>query len=277
MKILIIYKLDCHPARSLAKDLQNELKSSNISSSILSNTNLSAATISQYDMVFVLGGDGTILRTARYMAGTGIPLLSVNFGRIGFLSNTEPETMTKVLQKIPKNEYSIEEKLMLEVYMKRGLIQEYMGLALNDAVIRSHVIHPININIQVDSEQFVYTGDGIICATPTGSTAYSYSAGGPIIETRAQALVITPINPQLPCCRSTVLDVNTILSFEIVSEHSTIMSIDGQSEIELQPGDNITVRKSDYTVNFVQFEHISGIRKMLRCLNKSLFDCRKFL
>lgn len=272
MKTLIIYKFDYNKACILAGKLKNQLESINISSSILPNTKLSETIIEKVDMAIVLGGDGTILRVARCLAGTDIPILSINFGRIGFLSSIEPEDLSDALVKIQNNEYNLGKRLMLDIYMQRGPKQEYLGVALNDAVIRSHIIHPININLRVNREQFVYTGDGVVCATPTGSTAYSYSAGGPIVDSHAQALVITPINPQLSCCRSIVLDVNDTLNFEIASRHPTVMSIDGQREIELQQGDVITIKKSNHTVALVQFQPMSCLRKMVSCLNKSLLS-----
>lgn len=266
MKTLIIYKID-NKAYLTAQNLCWQLRARSISAEILSSPALQTDMAQQFwDMVFVLGGDGTILRTARCFAGTETPILGINFGKIGFLSSIEPHHITIMLEKILQKQYGLEKRLMLDISINRGQNILYQGLALNDAVIRSMVMHAVDIQLYVNGSPYAhYRGDGIICATPTGSTAYSYSAGGPIIDAHLPALVITPISPQLSCSRALVVDAASLLEFTLKSHQTTSISIDGQDEIPLITGDRVEISKSTRTVSFAQIEPVSCINKIMQC------------
>lgn len=269
MKTLIIYKND-DKAYQTAQNLYRQLRAGNIPADILASPALQADMANQsWEVVFVLGGDGTILRTARFFAGTDTPILGVNFGKIGFLSSIEPRHISLMLEKIQHKQFVLDKRLMLDITIHRNQMNIYQGRALNDAVIRSRVMHTINIKLTINGSPYAhYWGDGIICATPTGSTAYSYSAGGPIIDGQLQALVITPICPQLSCSRALVVDAVSRLSFEIDSHQLLGISIDGQEEINIIKGDRVDIQKSSDTVTFMQIEPVSCMMKIIQCRQK---------
>ena len=266
MKTLIIHKND-NEACQAAKKLCRLLRTRSISAEILTGVDLQPDMAQQsWEMVFVLGGDGTILRTARFFAGTDTPILGVNFGKIGFLSSLEPHHLSLMAEKLLHKQYGLEKRLMLDINIHRGQNSIYQSLALNDAVIRSLVMHAVDIQLLVNGKAYAhYRGDGVICATPTGSTAYSYSAGGPIIEAHLQALVITPVSPQFSCARALVVDAASRLEFEIKTHQLTGVSIDGQDEIKLVSGDRVEINKSPHTVTFMQMEPVSCIQKIMQC------------
>ena len=271
MKILIVYKKNNKASCLTANELCRQLRAKNISAEILASTNLPADVGSQsWNMVFVLGGDGTILRTSRFLAGTDTPQLGINFGKIGFLSSIEPCDLSLMLEKLENKQYCLEKHLMLDINIYRGQKNIYQALALNDAVIRSMVMHAIDIQLFVNDNVYaLYRGDGIICATPTGSTAYSYSAGGPIIDAHLQALVITPISPQLSYSRALVVDAGSRLEFKISCRQPTAISIDGQDEINLMNDDRVEISQSPHTVTFMQMESVSCIKKITQCRQNS--------
>lgn len=271
MKALILYKND-PKALQMAQELYRWLQSRNIPTKILESVQLKSDMENEpWDLVFVLGGDGTILRTARFFAGTDTPILGINFGRIGFLSSIERWDLFFILEKINQEEFVLEKRLMLNVNIHRGADKIYQGLALNDAVIRSTAMHAIDVSLLLNGSAYAhYRGDGVICATPTGSTAYSYSAGGPILDAHLQALVITPISPQLSCSRALVVDTASRLDFKIQSHQPAGISMDGQDEIILAEGDRVEIQKSPDTVTFVQLYPVSCVKKIMQSRQKQL-------
>jgi len=266
MNALIIYKND-NEACQAAKKLCWQLRTRSIPAEILASGNMQADMEHQpWNMVFVLGGDGTILRTARFFAGTETPILGVNFGKIGFLSSIEPRDLSLMVEKLLHKQYCLEKRLMLSINIHRDQNSICQGLALNDAVIRSMVMHTIDIQLLVNGSPYAhYRGDGVICATPTGSTAYSYSAGGPIIDAQLQALVVTPVSPQLSCSRALVVDAASQLQFALKSHQPIGISIDGQDEITLATDDRVEISRSPHTVTFMQMEPVSCIQKIMQC------------
>ncbi len=268
VKILIVHKNQAR-ACNMARNILVSLESKGIEANTLPVYELTTRFWQDYEMVIVLGGDGTILETARLLSGTDIPLLGVNMGKIGFLSSINPEVWPLTRDKLLQHQYYVEKRMMIDIAVVRDEQECYRGLALNDAVIRSRVLHTISVNLLVNHQPYAsFQGDGVICATPTGSTAYSYSAGGPVLYQQMEALAITPVCPQLSCARAMVVPASLLLEFIVVSCYGALITLDGRDEVDLLKGDRVLINKSAQTTNFVQIEQESSMKKIMQCRNK---------
>jgi NAD+ kinase len=200
------------------------------------------------DLLVALGGDGTMLGAARIVGSSQIPVLGVNFGFLGYLTEFTLSELFTALDGIREGSYQIDERMMLDVALNRGGRLISLSRALNDAVInKAAPARMIELECRIDDD-FVNTfrADGMIVATPTGSTAYSLSAGGPIVHPSLAAIVITPICPHTLSNRPVVVPGDSIveLSFKRASEDISL-TIDGHEAIELQQEDQIVVRRSE--------------------------------
>mgnify|MGYP000847425105 FL=1 len=259
MQIAIVYKDDtkAYSPYRLAQKVGDELSSRGASSSILSFHQITEDKCPQAELVIVLGGDGTLLKTARCCAYRGIPILGVNMGTLGFLSSMEPDELPEYLDDILNKKFGLEERIMIEVSLKRDGRELHCGLAVNDAVIRTNTSHTILLTLQVNDKHYTnYLGDGVICATPTGSTAYSYSAGGPILDSILPALVITPICPQLSEARALVVSSTEQIIFELKSDYSAFLYLDGAEEVEIQPEDKVLISQSPLVTRLVRLNNV---------------------
>ena len=208
------------------------------------------------DALVVLGGDGTFLRAARAAAAEDIPILGINLGKVGFLSKAEHHDLEEVLELLLEGAYVLEPRLALEVRILPGDGQASSGphIALNEAAIVRGA-HPRVMRAQVDvgeSHVATYVCDGIVVASPTGSTGYSFSAGGPIIEPTSRNLVVTPIAAYLTPLRSSVVGSQHVVSVKVVDAHDSLVSIDGHDDIPLQVGDVVEVRAREAPIRFIQ-------------------------
>lgn len=256
IKALIVFKNDMK-ALKLAREMYGRLCARGIETIMVDNLSLQSKQCPSVDLVIVLGGDGTILKAARAYAPRQTPILGVNLGTVGFLSSTEPTDLVFSIEQLIQHNYSLEHRMMINVMVLRQGIQILNNIALNDMIIRAQTYHTINVKLQIDGKPYtVFRGDGVICATPTGSTAYSFSAGGPIIDNRVPAFVITPICPQLVNARSLVLSADTQLEFIFDSDYGTAISMDGAGELMLQKNDRIIVKRSAITAQFIQISPI---------------------
>lgn len=207
------------------------------------------------DFIIVLGGDGTLLSVARQVMWYETPILGVNLGHLGFLTELEVENLYQGLEKIERNDYDVERRMMLEaVVIKNNMITETFS-ALNDVVITkgsfSRIIH---LRTFIDHHYIeTYPADGLIISSPTGSTAYSLSAGGPILSPDVSAMVITPISPHTLNSRSIVISDKEQVRVEVVGDQNDVMlTIDGQQGYKLKTGDVVLVRKADFTANLIK-------------------------
>ena len=209
------------------------------------------------DMLIVLGGDGTLLRTFHKYGEMGIPFLGVNFGNVGFLSAIQPDNFVNCLSSIVNKEFYLDERTVLQVSLyKEKQKVTFSSYAFNDVVVKSVIPKISRQTLHIDGNFFSnYEGDGVICATSTGSTAYSLSAGGSIIDPRLVAVVITPI-----CSRANMMN-----SIVISAEHTieilcndiypcSILTIDGNEPISLVNQDLIKIEKSPLRIKLVQFD-----------------------
>jgi NAD+ kinase len=196
------------------------------------------------DLLISLGGDGTLLRGARLACLKGIPILGINLGRVGFLAAAGPGTALDTLRRVVRGEYTIESRLALSARVG-GSGEDC--LAVNDVVIhKGGIARLIRLSVAVDGQEVgVYTSDGIIVATPTGSTAYSMSAGGPIVVPGVDAIVITAICPHTLAVRPLVVPANATLTLRVLdpvpAPEELMVSIDGQVAARLAPRQEVTV------------------------------------
>ena len=209
------------------------------------------------DVVLVLGGDGTLLSTARRLNGRPIPLMGVNFGRLGFLASFTPEQMKEGIEAFIRGRLPITHRSVLQalVYPPGATQPTFRATALNDAVITAGApFHMIELELCVASEGGIrYFGDGVIVATPSGSTAYNVSAGGPIIDPNVDALCITPICPHSLSFRPVVVSGNAVV--EILGmrlNEGTTLFCDGQASTPLKQGDRVLVSRSPNDVRLVE-------------------------
>ena len=199
------------------------------------------------DLVVSFGGDGTILRTAQASAPEGVPILGVNMGNMGFMAEVEEHELHYLVE-AAAGQYEPSPRMMLDVELQRRGRTVYSGLALNDAVITG-VVHTIRLEAIRDSQTITkFSGDGLILATPTGSTAYSMSAGGPLVEPTAENFILTPICAHALAIRAFVLAPDGSVTVKIgnLTEKSAVLSLDGGAAIDLREDDHIVVKKSKY-------------------------------
>ncbi len=224
----------------------------------------------ELDLVITLGGDGALLGGARWAGPAGVPVLGVNLGRLGFLTAVTLEELSAALGRIVAGDYVLDTRMALDVRSvhRSGSSDRYYGL--NDAVIhKGGLVRMVPVRVWVDEEEIgLYRADGVIVATPTGSTAYSLSAGGPILDPRQDAIVVTPICPHTMAVRPLVLPPGSEICVEVGSPTEEInLTIDGQVGATLKPGDRVTARKADEPVRLVRLpgqSFFSLLRRKLR-------------
>lgn len=207
------------------------------------------------DAIIVLGGDGALLRAARLVANERIPLLAVNVGRLGFLTEVEADALLGVLPRLLAGEYTIEERMMLRADHAGPERTAESFVAFNDAVItRGTFARIIRIEVTIGSETVLdYSGDGIVIATPTGSTGYSLSAGGPIVNPRVDSLILTPICPHALASRSIIVHPDEQIVVQVNASHPDIMmTIDGQVGRPVLSGDLVTIRRAEHPVRLIR-------------------------
>lgn len=206
------------------------------------------------DLVIVVGGDGSLLGAARALARFDVPVLGVNRGRLGFLTDISPEEIDLKVGQVLNGEYELEQRFLLEMEIKRDGAIMADGNALNDIVLHSgsHV-HMIDFDLYVEG-QYVNTqrSDGLIVATPTGSTAYALSGGGPIMHPRLDAIAMVPMHPHALSSRPIVVDGNSEIKMSIRSrEVMPQVSCDGQSSTGMEEGDWLYIRKHPYKLKLL--------------------------
>jgi NAD+ kinase len=211
--------------------------------------------VAEADLVLSLGGDGTMLRSVRLLDGAAVPLLGVNLGALGYLTEVESDQMADSLDRFAdgaeKGRWELDERMMLDVTVNG----DHVGRALNEAVIEKGVTgHTVRLLARIDGEPFTYyAADGLIVATPTGSTAYSLSARGPIVSPRHRAVLLTPVSPHMLFDRSLVLDPSEVIEIEVSGHRSAQVSLDGQPFGTLDDGDVVRCVPAAATANFVRF------------------------
>jgi len=205
-------------------------------------------------MVIVLGGDGTILRVARELEGPATPILGVNLGNLGFLTSIHGNRLRGPVREILHGQYEVSPRHTLQTTLVRKGKRRVTHRALNDVVVsRGALSRIVRLRIFVDSELLTeYVCDGMIFATATGSTAYSLSAGGPILVPTSRALIITPICPHALSNRSVVAGENSVIRCQVADAAAELLlTVDGQVQLRMEVGDEVEVRRSPRTVQLV--------------------------
>jgi NAD+ kinase len=229
-----------------------------------------AGLASRCDLAIVVGGDGTLLNAARSLAEHGVAVLGVNLGRLGFLVDVSPEDMTRQLELILGGDFIEEPRTLLHATASRNGATLNESSALNDVIVhKQDIARMIELDTYIDGH-FLNTNrsDGLIVATPTGSTAYALSGGGPILHPRLDAITLVPICPHTLSNRPIVLHDDSVI--EIIIHEGTLeatVSCDGQISQPLQPGDHITIRKHDHSLRLLHppgHDYFAVLRKKLR-------------
>ena len=224
------------------------------------------------DMLICFGGDGTILHSSKIATAHGLPVLGVNIGTMGFIAELESSEL-ELLRKIPAGDFSIEPRSMIDVSVTGASGQKLLHeTALNDAVItKGAIARVVQMAVYCDNvEATSFSGDGIIICTPTGSTAYSMSAGGPIVEPSAKNLLITPICAHAMLAKSIVVSPERVISVRVgkIGRHNAFLSVDGGRAFRLNTGDVITARASEKVTKLVRLKQTS----FFEILNKKFID-----
>jgi len=207
------------------------------------------------DLVVSLGGDGTMLRSVHLLSGAPIPLLGVNLGSLGYLTEIEPDFVAAALGRFfagpEQGEWRLDERMMLDASVNG----QRAGRALNEAVVeKAQSGHTVRLLARIDGEPFTYyAADGLIVATPTGSTAYSLSARGPIVSPRHRAMLLTPVSPHMLFDRTLVLDPSEVIEIEVTGHRRAELTLDGLAVASLDDGDVVACTPSSATANFVRF------------------------
>lgn len=224
---------------------------------------LAALIGAEAECIIVLGGDGTIIQAADKVCGLKIPILGINLGTLGFLAEIEKQQIWMALDCLFADNYAIDERLMLHGRLVDREKETSLGVALNDIVIsRSNFSRIINISIYVNGELAdSYRGDGVIVSTPTGSTGYNLSSGGPVVKPDTDILVITPICPHTLGARSIVISSNDTVTIQInenkrSNEEGAVAVLDGKPTGELKAGDSIHITKSPEKTKMVKINHV---------------------
>jgi NAD+ kinase len=212
------------------------------------------------DLAVTLGGDGTILRAVSLVSRHGVPLLGVNLGRLGYLADLEPEGLTDALGRFVGGDFAIEERMMVSVSVERaGDPPQGPGTggdmwALNEAVVeRPAPGHTVHVAVQVEGRFWTtYAADGLIVATPTGSTAYAFSAGGPLVSPNVRALLMTPVSAHMSFDRSLIVDAADAVRIEVTDRPATLV-LDGRECGLLERGDAIVCTEAPGSARFVAF------------------------
>jgi NAD+ kinase len=219
------------------------------------------------DVALSIGGDGTMLRTVELVAAAGVPVLGINVGQLGYLTTIEPGGVVAALDRIASDDHGIEERMMLSAQVLRA--DGSLGaqrLALNEAVIEKQVSgHTVRLLVSLDGEPFTaYATDAFIVSTATGSTAYSLSAGGPILSPRHRALVLTPVAPHMLFNRSLVLDPQQTITVELEGFRHADVTLDGQLLAALDPGDRVEVSAAPVSARFITLAGAASFHRVVK-------------
>jgi len=209
--------------------------------------------VKQVDVVAVFGGDGTFLYAARLVGGTGVPLLGINLGSLGFLTEVKLDEMREAFELLLSDQYQLEERVLLNVEVIRNGQNAAQYLALNDAVINKGTLARImELEVSVNSQPVLFTrADGLIISTPTGSTAYSLSAGGPILYPTLEAFIIAPICPHTLTNRPVVIPDKDAVGVCLHRGTDAMLTVDGQVGMPLLPQDRLKIHRADSTLRLV--------------------------
>jgi NAD+ kinase len=211
------------------------------------------------ELVIVLGGDGSLLRAAELSRPAGVPLIGVNLGHVGFLAEAEPDGLADLVDRVVARQYTVEERMTIDVTVRRNGSAIVSGWALNEATVEKAARERmVEVITEVDGRPLSRWGcDGVVCSTPTGSTAYAFSAGGPVVWPDVEALLMVPISAHALFAPPMVLSPQSVLAIELIAGHETsgaVLWCDGRRKVDLPPGARVEVRRGALPVLLARLE-----------------------
>ena len=210
------------------------------------------------DVAVSLGGDGTMLRTVALVAEADVPVMGVNFGQLGYLTDVEPDGARFALERFLDGEHTVEERMLLAIDVTSSSVADGDGhvVAFNEAVLEKTASgHTVRLDVDLDGTRFTpYAADGLIVATPTGSTAYAFSARGPIVEPGLRAIALTPVSPHMLFDRTMVLKPTTTVRLDVIGPRPATLSVDGRNLGPLVEGDGVVCTAAAQPARLVTFE-----------------------
>ena len=274
----------CHPAKESLPPLVNTMLKWTVKNKITAQLSPTMAKLvnmpnleftddflrNKADMFVVLGGDGTILSTARDYAEYNLPIAGINLGHLGFMTLEEPDNAISALRQLRTGNYTIEPRMMLRTNVYRNQEKIFSSLALNDVVIqKAPMLRVIQLDVAISGTRInKYQGDGMIVATPTGSTAYSLSAGGPIVPPWVNVMVLTPLNCHTLSARPVITSENEKLTARLDCNHSIVeMVMDGQESFKLLHNDIIEITKAEEVSHIVALKNRSFFSVLRQKMN----------
>lgn len=209
-----------------------------------------------FDLLIALGGDGTMLRAGSIGAPVGIPILGINFGHFGFLTEIQQDQWLELLPLLLEGRYRLEERMLLRAeHVRNNQVLETWHVINEVVVCRGQFVRSIQIQAQVDGYVLAnYVADGLIASTPTGSTAYALAAGGPILPPELRNILIIPVAPHLSVDRAIILSEGSGITMTVHTNHEAVMSVDGHQPIPMLDGDSVRVMANNFSLNYVRFQ-----------------------
>lgn len=210
----------------------------------------------QFELLIALGGDGTLLRAGHLCAPLGIPILGINLGRFGFLTEIDQFEWPQMLPRLLEGNYWLETRMtLLSEHLRKGVVLGSWDVVNEIVVGRGESVRPVHLTASVDGRYLTtYVADGLIAATPTGSTAYALAAGGPILPPELRNILLVAVAPHLSLDRAIVLAEGSSVSISVHSDHQAVLSVDGQAPIRLENDDTVTAKAGNHSVKFVRFQ-----------------------
>jgi len=261
-QVLLVVNPTREEARSGALSLAQQLKARDISVFQALSTEgdhiagipvrENSTSINDFELVIVLGGDGTMLRSAEMVRSSNVPLLGVNLGHVGFLAEIEKNSLDEIADKVAAKNFTVESRMVLSFAHNRAGKVISTGWALNDLVIEKQNPRMIEVFLEIDGRPLSKWGcDGVLCATPTGSTAYAFSAGGPVVWPEVAALVLLPLSAHALFAKPMVISPNSNIQITLLSDEA-LLTADGFRSEEIQSGDSISITKDLESVNLAR-------------------------
>lgn len=210
----------------------------------------------EFDLLIAMGGDGTMLKAGKIAAPVGIPILGINMGHFGFLTEIKRGQWREMLQLLLEGKFRLEERMMLRAsHVRGGQILDSWPVVNEVVVCRGQFVRPIQIQAEVNGYLlYTFVADGLIASTPTGSTAYALAAGGPIVPPELRNILIIPVAPHLSMDRAIILSEGANVSMTVHTTHEAVMSVDGRDPVLMVDGDSVQVTAHELTVHFVRFQ-----------------------
>jgi len=258
-KIAVMAHPDIEEALKVGQRVGDFLKDRGVETqvgSLLDESLRKAVEEKEFDLLIALGGDGSMLRAGHISAPVGVPLLGINVGHFGFLVELKRSEWRNILPKLLAGDFRYEERMMLKAHCIRDGEETSISDVINDVVVaRGQYVRPIEVEAFLDGSFITgYVADGLIAATPTGSTAYALAAGGPILPPEIRNILLMPVAPHLSIDRAVVLSEGASVFIRVKTKHEAVVSVDGQEPVHLNSGDGVKILSHEKSLRMVRFE-----------------------